>query len=67
MGVITGLGLQRRSLTATIVSSLASLLCAALLVPLPQVRLFGAAMAAMLGQVISVGWNAAILRRAKQE
>ena len=67
MGMITGLGLQRRSLTATIVSSLASLLCAALLVPLPQVRLFGAAMAAMLGQVISVSWNAAILLRAKQE
>ncbi|MBQ8312615.1 MAG: polysaccharide biosynthesis C-terminal domain-containing protein, partial [Clostridia bacterium] len=67
MGMITGLGLQRRSLTATIVSSLASLLCAALLVPLPQVRLFGAALASMLGQVISVLWNAAILRRAKQE
>lgn len=67
MGMITGLGLQRRSLTGTIVSSAVSLLCAACLVPMPQLRLFGAAIASMLGQLITVMWDAAILHRAKHE
>lgn len=67
MGMITGLGLQRRSLTGTILASLLSLLGMAWLAAIPQLRLFGAALGTMAGQLLGVLWDAAILRRAKQE
>lgn len=64
MGMITGLGLQRRSLTGTIISSITSLLGMAVLASASQLRLFGAAMAVMVAQLFSVGWETVILRRA---
>lgn len=67
MGMITGLGLQRHSLTGTIVSSIVSLLFTAWLATLPQLRLFGAALGTMAGQLITILWDSAILARAKHE
>lgn len=65
-GMITGLGLQKRSLTGTVLSSVITLVLTAWLAPMPQLRLFGAAMAAMSGHLVSLLWDAAILHRAKQ-
>ena len=62
-GMIAGLGLQRRLLTGTIVSSAVTLLLTALLSPLPGLRLFGAAMASMAGQTVALLWNGGILLR----
>lgn len=67
MGVITGLGLQRRSLTGTLLSNLLSLLLMAWLCCIPHLRLFGAALSAMAGQLLGVLWDATILRRAQRE
>lgn len=61
MGMITGLGLQRRALTGTILSSCVSLAAMAALSVHPGLRLFGAAIATMLGQLITVLWDARIL------
>jgi len=60
-GLITGLGLQRRALTATIATSVISLLLTALLCPMPSVRLAGAALATLLTALVRVIWNQAIL------
>lgn len=62
-GMIAGLGLQRKSLTGTILSSCISLVLMAWLARLPQLRLFGAALATMAGQLVTVGWDGAILWR----
>lgn len=67
MGMINGLGLQRRALTGTIISSCASLIAMAALSSQAGLRLFGASMATMLGQLITVLWDAAILRRAQKQ
>ena len=67
MGMITGLGLQRKALTGTILSSAASLLITAALAMLAHFRLFGAALGTMAGQLIAVCWDAAILHAAKHE
>lgn len=67
IGMITGLGLQRKALTGTIVSSCVQLIATAALACLPWVRLFGAALATMLGQLITVVWDAVILRHARQQ
>ena len=67
IGMITGLGLQRKALTGTILSSVVSLLVTAALACQPHFRLFGAALGTMAGQAISVLWDAAILQRAKHE
>ena len=61
-GVVAGLGLQRKALMGTISSSAVSLIVSAWLVPLPSLRLYGAALAMILGQCVAVLWNAAILR-----
>lgn len=66
IGMITGLGLQRKALTGTIVSSCVQLLVTAGLACLPWLRLFGAALAAMAGQLITVLWDAAVLRHARK-
>ncbi len=62
-GLISGLGLQRKALTATIVTSVISLLLTALLCPLPTIRLFGAGLATLLTAFIRVLWNQVILHR----
>ena len=64
-GMIAGLGLQPRALAGTLFSSAASLLLTALLCPLPGIRLFGAALAAMAGQILGLVWNLSILMRSK--
>lgn len=63
-GLITGLGLQRKALTATIATSLLSLLLTALLCPLAYVRLYGAAIAALVTTLIRVVWNQTLLHSA---
>ena len=62
-GMIAGLGLQRQSLTGTIVASAVTLILTALLAPLPGLRLFGAATASMAGQTAALMWNSGILLR----
>lgn len=62
-GLISGLGLQRKSLTATIAASLLTLLLTALLCPLPALRLQGAALASCAGSLLRVLWNQQILRQ----
>ena len=65
MGMITGLGLQKRSLTGTILSIAVTLVLTALLAPVPGLRLFGAAMASMLGHLTAMLWDALLLRRVR--
>lgn len=62
-GMITGLGLQKRALTGTILSSGTNLLLTALLASLPGLRIFGAGMAAIAGQMVSLIWNSVLLLR----
>ena len=64
-GVITGLGLQNKALTGTVIASFVSLAVTAVLCPLPGVRLYGAAIATMAGTFLRVIWNFAVLHRAK--
>lgn len=66
-GMIAGLGLQHRSLVGTIVSSAVSLLCTAWLAPLPSLRLYGAAIATMAGQLTGVLWNGVLLWMATRQ
>lgn len=63
-GVIAGLGRQKHALGGTILSSLLALLLTALLAPVPRLRLYGAACAAVAGQFAAVVWNAVVLARA---
>lgn len=63
-GLIAGLGLQRKALSATIVSACLTLAVTALLCPLPQVRLHGAAAASIVSAMLRVVWNQALLHRA---
>lgn len=62
-GLITGLGVQNKALTGTVVASFVSLGITALLCPLPQLRLYGAAIASLAGTLLRVFWNAVILHR----
>lgn len=66
-GIVAGLGLQRHALTGTLVSSAVSLILTAWLVPLPQLRLYGAALAVSVGQLTAVCWNGLILRHAQKK
>ena len=63
-GLITGLGLQRKTLTATVASALLTLLLTAALCPLPHIRLHGAAIASLMSALMRTVWNQLILRRA---
>lgn len=63
-GLIAGLGLQRRSLTATLASSALTLVITALLCPQPQLRIAGAAIASLLSAALRVCWNQVILHQA---
>ena len=62
-GMIAGLGLQRKALTGTVLSACVSLCLTAWLCAMPGLRLFGAALATMAGQLISLGWCALLLWR----
>ena len=60
-GLITGLGIQNKALTGTVCASFLTLGVTALLCPLPGMRLYGAAVAALGGTMMRVIWNAVIL------
>ena len=62
-GLIAGLGLQRKALTATIAGSLVTLLLTAALCPIPRIRLYGAAIATMASALMRVIWNQLLLHR----
>ena len=63
-GAIAGLGLQRRQLTGSIVGELLSTLLIAYFTPMPQMRLYGAAVAMISGQLITLIWGCCVLNRA---
>ena len=65
-GLITGLGVQNKALTGTVAASFLSLAVTALLCPLPQVRLYGAAIATLSGTALRVIWNTCVLHHAKE-
>ena len=63
-GLIAGLGLQQKTLTATLTASVLTLVITAFACPLPQVRIHGAAVATLIGSLLRVIWNQHILRQA---
>ena len=65
-GLITGLGVQNKALTGTVIASFLSLGVTAVLCPLPGVRLYGAAIATMAGTLLRLIWNAAILHKSSR-
>lgn len=60
-GLVTGLGVQRRAMTGTMVSSALTLILLWMLCPMPTVRIFGAVLAMLAGSLVRVIWNAAVL------
>lgn len=62
-GMIAGLGLQRKALTGTVLSACVSLCLTAWLAGMPGLRLFGAALASMAGQLVNLVWHALLLWR----
>ncbi len=66
-GLITGLGVQNKALTGTVIASFLSLAVTAALCPLPGVRLYGAAIASMAGTLLRICWNTAVLSRARKQ
>ncbi len=64
-GLITGLGLQNKALTGTVLASFLSLGITAVLCPMPSIRLYGAGVATVASALMRVIWNACILRRAQ--
>lgn len=65
-GLVTGLGVQRRAMPGTIVSSALTLVVMSALCPMPRVRIFGAVLAMLAGSLVRVIWNAAVLQSAKR-
>lgn len=63
-GLITGLGVQNKALTGTVIASFLTLGITALLCPLPQVRLYGAGLANLAGTALRLVWNHAVLHHA---
>lgn len=63
-GLITGLGVQNKALTGTVIASLLTLGITALLCPLHRIRLYGAAIASLAGTVLRVIWNHCVLHQA---
>ena len=63
-GLITGLGVQNKALTGTVIASFLSLGITALLCPVPQIRLYGAAIATIAGTVLRLFWNHIVLHHA---
>lgn len=62
-GLITGLGLQRKALTATITASLLALVITALLCPIPGVGIYGAAIASLVSALVRLCWNQVLLAK----
>ena len=60
-GMVTGLGLQQKTLTGTIVGSIVTLVLTAWLTPMPFLRLYGAAIAMLIGHLVRMIWCAAVL------
>jgi len=67
MGMVTGLGLQRKTLTGTIAGSALTLVLTALLCPMPSWRIFGAAAAMLAGHLLRLFWCAAVIWKALSE
>ena len=65
-GLITGLGVQNKALTGTVIASFLSLGVTALLCPLPGIRLYGAAIASLAGTLLRVVWNHCVLHQAQK-
>ena len=65
-GLVTGLGVQRRAMPGTIVSSALTLVVMSIFCPMPSVRIFGAVLAMLVGSLVRVIWNAAVLQSAKR-
>ncbi len=63
-GLITGLGLQNKALTGTVIASFLSLGITAVLCPMPGIRLYGAAIATLASTLMRIIWNCCILRQA---
>ncbi len=63
-GMVAGLGLQQKSLPGTILSSAVTLLIIAWLSPIPQIRIYGAALALMAGRITGLLWNGVLLSKA---
>ncbi|MBQ2953869.1 MAG: oligosaccharide flippase family protein [Clostridia bacterium] len=63
-GLITGLGLQKKTLCPTIACTMITLGITACLCPMPQIRLSGAAIAGLASQLVRTVWNQALLHRA---
>lgn len=61
IGMVTGLGLQRKTLTGTIAGSALTLVLTALLCPMPAWRIFGAVAALMAGHLLRLIWCTAVL------
>lgn len=62
-GMVAGLGLQGRALPGTLLSSAVTLLATAWLAPIPWLRLYGAAIGSILGQLTGLIWNTVLLHR----
>ena len=66
-GLITGLGVQNKALTGTVIASFLTLGVTAVLCPMPQLRLYGAAIATVAGAVLRVIWNQCVLHQAMRQ
>lgn len=66
-GLITGLGVQNKALTGTVIASFLTLGITAALCPLPQIRLYGAAIASLAGTALRLVWNHAVLHHAMKQ
>ena len=59
--LLAGLGMQRRALTGTILSSCVTLVLTAWWAAIPRLRLYGAALAMMAGQFVNLCWGLTLL------
>ena len=66
-GMLAGLGMQRRALTGTILSSCVTLVLTAWWAAIPRLRLYGAALAMMAGQFVNLCWGLTLLLRRVRE
>lgn len=65
-GLITGLGVQNKALTGTVLASFLTLGITAFLCPLPYFRLYGAAIASLIGTLLRLIWNHCVLHQAQK-
>jgi len=65
-GLITGLGVQNKALTGTVIASFLTLGVTAVLCPLPHIRLYGAAIATLAGTALRLIWNHCVLHHAQK-